>query len=147
MTWNAHLLRWIELPTAALAVDLSRDGRTLYAACHDGVYRVDSENGENERVATHESWTSGVCVVDGENEDPVVVSSGYDGALLFTDPRDGRTIRRIQAHGFWSWQLAHSPDRRLVASVTGQYLCGSYDYKPRPSAEPTVRVFDARSGA
>jgi hypothetical protein len=55
-------------------------------------------------------------------------------------------IRQVDAHRFWSWKLAVSPDQKLVASVTGQYLAGSIDYVPADSPEPTVKVFDALTG-
>ncbi|MEZ6108236.1 MAG: hypothetical protein R3B96_19560 [Pirellulaceae bacterium] len=36
--------------------------------------------------------------------------------------------------------------RTSLASVTGQYLAGSYRYDPAESDEPTVRVVDAETG-
>lgn len=147
MTWNARLVRWIELPTAALAVDVSSDGTTLWAACHDGVWRVAPETGDQEKIASHQSWASGVGSVELASGESVLVSGGYDGRLLWTDSKDGRSVRGVDAHRFWSWQLAKSPDGRRIASATGQYLCGSYEYRPRPASEPTVRVFDSETGA
>lgn len=51
-----------------------------------------------------------------------------------------------RVHPFWSWGLAISPDKRWIASVTGQYLAGSEDYTPLASEEPTVKIFDANTG-
>ena len=34
----------------------------------------------------------------------------------------------------------------MIASVTGQYLCGGYKYEPLPEREPSVRIYDAQSG-
>jgi len=42
--------------------------------------------------------------------------------------------------------MALSPDGRHVATVTGQYLAGGEKYEPAPSSEPTVKVFDTRTG-
>ena len=42
--------------------------------------------------------------------------------------------------------MACSPDRRRLASVTGQYLTGAEDYSPLESSEPTIKVVDAHSG-
>src|SRR5207253_1727774 len=50
------------------------------------------------------------------------------------------------AHGFWSWKMAVSSDEALIASVTGQYRAGGYKYEPAPESEPSVKVFDARTG-
>ena len=36
--------------------------------------------------------------------------------------------------------------RRLIASSTGQYLCGGYKYEPAPEREPSVKVYDVASG-
>src|SRR5690606_7537213 len=70
----------------------------------------------------------------------------YDGALCWHDRATRRRFRRVQAHDFWSWRLALSPDGRLVASSTGQYLAGGWKYEPAPEREPSVRVFDVRTG-
>jgi WD40 repeat protein len=67
--------------------------------------------------------------------------------LKWHDPAGRKLIRSVQAHRFWSWKLAVSPDESMVASVTGQYLAGGYKYEPAPETEPSVKVFDARDGA
>jgi WD40 repeat protein len=56
-------------------------------------------------------------------------------------------IRRLAAHHFWSWQLALSANGKRVASVSGQFLVGTEKYEPANATEPTVKVFDAVSGA
>ena len=60
--------------------------------------------------------------------------------------RSIRPLRKVQAHKFWSWQMAVSPDEALVASVTGQYLAGGYKYEPAAEQEPSIRVYDAQTG-
>ena len=135
----------IALPTAVLAFDATPDGKTLYAACLDGsIQRVDTESGKAAEIGRHGSYASGVALLPGGRP---LVSSGYDGVLRWIEPESGREVRSVQAHRFWSWDLAGSPDGRWVASVTGQYRAGSYKYDPAPGTEPSVRVYDAVSGA
>jgi WD40 repeat protein len=39
-----------------------------------------------------------------------------------------------------------SRDGSLIASVTGRYEAGGYKYEPAPEREPSVKIFDARTG-
>lgn len=133
------------LPTGVLGLAATADGATLYAACMDGgIYEITTANGER-RVfeGRHQSFASG-CVLLPDR--PVLISAGYDGVLLWHDLRTRQTFRRVQAHTFWSWQLALSSQGHRVASVTGQYLPGGWKYEPAPSPEPTVKVYDAVTG-
>ena len=131
-------------PTAVLGLDATADGETLYAACMDGVYVRQAGGKEVRRLYTHESYASGVTLLpDGKT----LVSAGYDGALTWYDLSGEKVIRTVKAHEFWSWQMARSPDGKYVASVTGQYLSGGPKYEPAPEREPSVKVFDAASGA
>jgi WD40 repeat protein len=133
-----------KLPTSVLAVDLTRDGRTAYSGCMDGVYRVDVASGEHERIATHDSYVSGVALLEDASQ---LITSGYDGVLIWHDLASGEWIRKVRAHNFWSWRMRVSPDGRLVASSTGQYLAGGYKYEPAAEREPSVRIFDVAPGA
>jgi len=92
----------------------------------------------------HDSYASGcVLLPDGKT----VIYGGYDGALIWHDAiKNGRTLRKVKAHRFWSWQLALSPDGTRVASVTGQYLPGGWKYEPAESEEACVKVFDTHTG-
>ena len=135
----------IKLPSAVLALDVTPDGKRLMAACLDGtVQRVDAETGEAVVIGRHASYASGVALLPGTQQ---LVSAGYDGVLHWRDLASGKELRSVQAHRFWSWDLAASPDGRWVASVTGQYRAGSYKYDPAPGTEPSVRVYDAVTGA
>ncbi len=140
-----ELVKEISLPTTVLALDADpAQGRRAFAACLDGgVYQVDLEAGTERQLARHESYASGIAWLPGSNQ---LLSSGYDGALQWYSLEDQKIIRRIQAHKFWSWQLALSRDERWAASVTGQYLAGGYKYEPAGEREPSVRVYDARTG-
>ncbi len=133
----------LKLPTGVMDLDVEAAGQAAYAASLDGIYRVPLEKGEATRVGTHAQWASGIALVD---EDRRLVSAGYDGKLQFRDLGKEEPDQITDAHSFWSWKLAVSPDRRRVASVSGQYLAGGLKYEPRPAEEPTVKVFDAVDG-
>ena len=134
----------IKVPTGILGCDATPDGQTLYVACIDGgIYRVDVASEEHELIGQHESYASALVTLPKSSR---VVSGGYDGYLRWFDQNTGKQIRAIKAHNFWSWNISASPDERYIASVTGQYLVGGYDYEPAPETEPSVKLFDADSG-
>ena len=136
--------REIKLPSPVLGFDTTPDGKTFYAACLDGsVYEVDGESGAPKLLGKHDSYASSVHLVPGTK---LAISGGYDGTLRWHDLETCRTVRTVNAHRFWSWQTAVTRDGRRVASVTGQYLCGGYKYEPAPETEPSVKLFDARTG-
>ena len=137
--------RDLSLPTGVLGLAAVPDGSRLFAACMDGqIFTVETASGAvTAFFGKHTSFASGcVLLPDGQT----LISGGYDGSLVWHDVESRREIRRVQAHHFWSWQLALSPDGERVASVTGQYLPGGEKYEPAPAAEPTVKIFDTRSG-
>lgn len=134
----------IKLPAAVLSLVVTPDGTRAYAACLDGaVCAVDLAAGTHEVLTHHESYASGVVLSPDHR---LVVSGGYDGVIAWHDVVERREIRRVKAHEFWSWDLAMSPGGEWVASVTGQYLSGGYRYEPAPEREPSVRIYNARSG-
>jgi WD40 repeat protein len=135
----------ITLPTGVLGLAGTPDASRLFAACMDGaIYEIDpASNSVTPFADTHRSFASG-CVLLPNGK--TLISAGYDGQLLWHDVEKRSAFRHVQAHGFWSWQLALSPDGRRVSSVTGQYLVGGEKYEPAPAAEPTVKVFDTLSG-
>ncbi len=137
-------LKSFPLPSAVLALAATPDGKTLFCACQGGgVYSVDAETGKYDLLGQHESYASGVAVLpDGKT----LISAGYGGMLLWHDLIERKTVRKVKAHDFWSWDLAVTPDGSLVASVTGRYEAGGYKYEPAPEREPSVKVFDARTG-
>lgn len=134
----------IKLPTGVLSLDVTSDAKNAFAACIDGgVYAVDLDSGAKDKLGEHDSYASGVALVA---KSPLLVSAGYDGVLQWHDTQERKTLRKVSAHQFWSWQAAVSADGQFVASVTGQYLCGGYKYEPLPEREPSVRVYEAASG-
>jgi WD40 repeat protein len=111
------------LPSGALGLAIAPDGSRAFAACADGaIYDVDVASGKAVPFeGKHPSYASG-CVLSPDGR--TLISGGYDGMLLWHDVESRRCWRRVQAHRFWSWQLARSPDGTRIASVTGQYLPG-----------------------
>lgn len=141
---KAEQAKTLKLPSTVLGFDVSPDAKHLYAACMDGgVYEVDAATGAAEKLFRHESFASGASLVPDTS---LLVSAGYDGALVWHDVEARKTVRTVAAHQFWSWQSAVSRDGKYVASVTGQYLAGGPKYEPAPETEPSVKVFDAQSG-
>lgn len=134
----------LRLPTAVFALDGHPEGKYLFAACFDGgIYEVTLETGAYRLLGKHESYASGVRYLPRLNQ---VVSAGYDGALRWFNPVEGKQIRAVEAHKFWSWKMRVSPDENLVGTVTGQYLAGGYKYEPAAEQEPGVKVFEAETG-
>ena len=137
-------LKEIPLPSAVLALDATPDGKTLFAACQDGgTFVVDVESGTSELLGRHESYASGVALLPDKK---TLISGGYDGVLQWHDLGEKKTVRKVKAHDFWSWDLDVSADGSLVASVTGRYEVGGYKYEPAPERELSVKVFDAKTG-
>ena len=132
------------VPSIVLDFDFAEDTNTILAGGIDGLYAIRLDSGDSERLVEHKSYVSGVW---RHPQEPYVVYAGYDGQLVWCDWQRRRVFRRVQAHSFWSWQSARSPDGRLIASVTGQYLVGSQKYDPAPTDEATVKLFDLATGA
>lgn len=133
------------LPTGALGLAITPDASTAYASCTDGhVYAVDIATGNTQTFEGKHASFAGGCVLlpDGDT----LISGGHDGTLLWHDVDTLRCWRRVQAHQFWNWQLALSPDGTRLATVTGQYLAGSWKYEPAPETEPCVKIFDTKTG-
>src|SRR6266478_5248621 len=123
---KAEQVKTLKLPTMVLGLDRSADASHLYAACMDGgIHQVNVSTGDAEILTRHESFASGVCLVP---ETSTLISSGYDGVLQWYDLAARKTIRKVTAHSFWSWQSAVSPDGKLFGTVTGQYLAGGPKY-------------------
>ena len=142
---KAEQAKIIKLPSTVLGFDLSADASQGYAACMDGaIYQVDLKTGDFKLLYHHDdSFASGVCAVPGTS---TIISSGYNGELQWFDLSANESIRKVAAHKFWSWQSAVSLDGKYFASVTGQYLAGGLKYEPAPETEPSVKVYDAKSG-
>ena len=139
------LLQDHSLPTGVLGLAISADGAQAFTACADGIVSVvDLQTGHAEAFEErHASFASGCVLLPDGN---TLISGGYDGSLIWHDLATRRSKLRIQAHHFWSWQLALSPDGRRVATCTGQYLPGGWKYEPAAETEPSVKVYDTHTG-
>ncbi len=137
-------LKDISLPSAVLALDAAADGKTLFAACQDGgIYTAEVESGKPELLGRHQSYASGVALLpDGRT----LISGGYDGELQWHDLVGRKLIRKTKSHDFWSWNLDLTADGSMLASSTGRYEAGGYKYEPAAEREPSVKVFNARTG-
>ena len=134
-----------KLDTGVLGLASAPDGSRAFAACADGtICEVDLATGKAEAFqGRHQSFASGcVLLPDGRT----LISGGYDGVLLWHDVETRRCWRRVQAHRFWNWQLALSPDGSRLATTTGQYLPGGWKYEPAAENESSVKIFDTLSG-
>jgi len=137
--------RDLTLPTSVFGFAAAPDGSRLFAACLDGqIFEVDPNSGARTPFAEkHRSYATG-CVLLPNGQ--TLISAGCDGALIWHEVDSKRLIRQVQAHQFWSRQMALSPGGDLVASVTGQYLAGGEKYEPAAESEPSVKIFDTDSG-
>lgn len=134
------------LPTGVLGLAITSDGSRAVCACADGIiYDFFTADGRMEPFEGGHapSYASGaVLLPDGAT----LITSGYDGRLVWHDIATRQQKMALQAHDFWSWQLAVSRDGSRIASVTGQYLAAGWKYEPDVEVEPSVRVLDARTG-
>jgi len=131
-----------KLPMGILAGAIAPDQNSIVAGCLDGVYRADLESQSFEKLYRHESYVSSVHWLGSG----LILSAGYDGVVKWFDPDAGKTLRKLDLHDFWSWDMGVSPDEKRLASVTGQYLAGGYKYKPLPESEPSLKIVDVESG-
>jgi len=127
----------------ALGVALHSDAKRAFAGCMDGVYMLDIVSGESQLLYSHGSYVSNIVHLP---DTELIISAGYDGALRWFDLASKKVVRVLQAHSFWSWDLARSAEANVLATSSGQYLAGDYEYRPLASPDPCVRVFDADTG-
>lgn len=137
------LANHFKLPTGILGAAVHQTGDSLAAACMDGVYVADLNAKTFDKVDEHKSYASSAEFID---DGSTIVTAGYDGRIQWFDVNQKLRTRELNLHDFWSWDMAISPDRKLLASVTGQYLAGGYKYEPAPEREPSVRIVAADSG-
>lgn len=160
----------VSFPMGILDVAIDEDSQSAYFACMDGLYLYDlsppsegggANNGESKKavpikIGEHSSYVSGVACspklgqlfsasYDGTYQTRLLPHSTSDAGKL-VGAKETEPLVNKKIHGFWSWQMAMSPNEELVASVTGQYLAGSEDYQPLASEEATVKVVVAATG-
>jgi WD40 repeat protein len=132
-----------KLPTGILGAALGPDDDELIAGCMDGIYRARLSTKASQQTGRHSSYVSSAAWIPRLGQ---YVTAGYDGRLKWHQASDSSEIRSVDLHGFWSWDMAISPNQQMIASVTGQYLAGGYRYEPLPEREPSVKLLDADSG-
>src|SRR4051812_27688314 len=141
---KTEMLKEHSIATGVLGLDLFPDHKRALLACMDGgVYELDLESGGTTLLSKHDSYAASVSLVKDSQH---AISGGYDGRLIVHDLQSRSAKQNINAHNFWSWQSRVSPDGKLVASVSGQYLCGAYKYEPARAAEHPVKIFSASDG-
>jgi hypothetical protein len=143
---QAERLKRLTVPTAVLGVDLSADESVAFVATFAGVGELNLESGHYRPLYAHDSYASGVGHLPALNQ---TVSAGYDGQLRWFDLGSGAIVRTIPAAEGWIWDMdvRKRPDQSvLLATASGQYLAGDYEYHPRPSRRPNVQVWDGHSG-
>ena len=152
--WKSNRVHRHHLPQAVLGFDWRpQNPQVGWVGCLDGVYRLNLENGESSKLYEHESYVSGVRFYP---ERQLVVSSGYDGQLIWFDLARNEILRQEKLFDFWCWSLAGNDgmletedaaaiEARLVVG-SGQYLAGDYEYHPQKSEQSTVKVVDVESG-
>jgi WD40 repeat protein len=122
------------------------------------------EKAKPHRIGRHGSYVSSVALIESTHS---LLTASYDGTFQIrdlsanghvqaagetnenTDKAEAKELApRLseRVHSFWSWDMALSPDQRLVASVSGQYLAGAEDYSPLASAEPNVKILESGTG-
>ncbi|MBA19491.1 MAG: hypothetical protein CMO70_07195 [Verrucomicrobiales bacterium] len=141
---KAKLEKEIKLPSAALGLALSENDDFCHVTGMDrGVHQVNIDSGKTKRIGEHKSYAASVELLPDRQ---TLISAGYDGHIIWHDLAKKNVHRNIKAHNFWSWQMKISADGSKLASVTGQYICGGYKYEPAPETEPSVCVFDTKTG-
>ena len=129
-------------PSGVLSASVCPSTKSIALGCLHGVFLLDVESGEQKLLHEHGSYVSTVVWTS----DHTIVSAGYDGFVCWYDVETSEVTRRLKLHDFWSWDMALSPDRSRLASVTGQYLAGGYRYEPSPENEPSLRVLSVETG-
>jgi WD40 repeat protein len=143
---KTEMLKEHSIATGVLGLDISPDDKRAYLSCVDGgILELDLDSGKTTPLARHDSYASSVSLLP-TSQGHRAISGGYDGKLIWHDLATRESTRSILAHKFWSWQSRVSPDGKLAASVSGQYLCGGYKYEPAKADEHPVKVFSATDG-
>jgi len=144
--WQSERVhRWRD-PTAVLGMDVSPDESLAYVGTFHGVGRLKLDTGEFEPLYAHDSYVSGVYYLPENN---MLVSAGYDGQLRWFDLEKREIVKTIKVADSWVWDLAisrHAEQATRLATGSGRYLAGDYEYRPLASDQPNVQVWDAITG-
>jgi WD40 repeat protein len=102
-------------------------GRVFFGSSDFGVYEADLDAAkvEPKKLYAHRSYVNGVAT-SGD----VLVSGGWDRALVWWDVKAGKEIRRNEkAHAKWVRGVEVSPDGTLFASIADDMFLRLWDAK------------------
>ena len=108
---------------------LAEQSRIFVGASDAKIYDLDvlADAPAPQELIGHESYVTGTVLAGGH-----LVSSAYDGRLIWWDIETRQPIRTVEAHQRWIRELVVTPDGSRVISVADDMIC---------------RVWDAESGA
>jgi WD40 repeat protein len=109
----------------ALCIAVAPDSRAVASASWDGVRLWEASTGRQLRWLRGHGGKGVLCVAfapDGK----VLVSGGSDGTVSLWDPSTGKVIRRVRTAEPIVFEVAFSPDGRLLYSV-GFFLVQVWD--------------------
>ena len=112
-------------PETFLAIALDRDSGEIYCGGYDrSIHRLKLAGDKIEPVARwqqHDSYVSSLAVFRAGGKH-MLISGGYDGALVWCDIESGNVIRRITAHKGWLRRLKLLPGGERFVTVGDDML-------------------------
>lgn len=125
-----QLVKELNRPGILFSLAHEAGGSRLFVGASDAkVHDMDvmAEKPEPREMTGHESYVTGTVLAGNQ-----LVSSSYDGRLIWWDTDTLQPIRTVDAHQRWIRELVATPDGSRVISVADDMVC---------------RVWDAHSGA
>jgi WD40 repeat protein len=119
-------------PETFLSVCVDHDSGAIYCGSYDrGIHRFKLDGDKLEAVARwekHESYVSSLALVRvGDRR--VLVSGGYDGALVWSDAESGEVSRRVTAHAGWLRRICLPPGGERLVTVGDDMLVKLWETK------------------
>jgi WD40 repeat protein len=113
---SVRLIASIKTPGILFGIALNEDRRTLYGAGLDGaLYSLDLSNPRAvalQKGRLHENYVSSL-ILRGD----VLISTGYDCKVVWSEIAMGKVIRSVKAHDGWIRKLAMTPDRSRFVTI------------------------------
>jgi WD40 repeat protein len=116
-----------ELSRPGVLFSLARvaGGSRMFVGASDAkVYDLDvmAEKPVPQEMSGHESYVTGTVLAGSQ-----LVSSAYDGRLIWWDTDTHQAIRTVDAHQRWIRELVVTPDGSRVVSVADDMVCRVWD--------------------
>lgn len=116
-----------ELSRPGVLFSLARraGGSRLFVGASDAkVYDLDvmAEKPEPREMSGHESYVTGTVLAGDQ-----LISSAYDGRLIWWDTETHQPLRTVTGHQRWIRKLAATPDGSRVVSVADDMVCRVWD--------------------